>query len=148
MRPCRRTSGFSLVELMITLVVIAVVAAVAIPAMLFAIDRSKQRATLSDMRSLGAAISRYSLDHAYYPNGGLTAAELIPYLHEYGGERLRAVDRWSNAFDYVSDGRTFYSILSFGRDGIDGEDIDFDHRNDFNRDIVYAGGQFLATPES
>ena len=79
--PTRRASlqaerGFTLIEVLIVFAVIAIITAIAIPAMGFAIDRSKQMATMSDMRSLGVAVTQYYLDLSFYPNGSLTAAQL------------------------------------------------------------------------
>ena len=143
----RREAGFSLIELLITLVVIGILAAIAIPAMRFAIDRSKQRTTMSDMRSLGASISRYYIDNSGYPDNSLTPTELLVSLEPYGGERMQPVDRWNHDYEYHTDGTSYYSVISRGRDGIDGGDSDFENRNDFKLDIVYVSGGFVASPE-
>lgn len=139
--------GFTLIELLIVIAVIGLIAAIAIPAMQFALDRSKQRATLSDMRMIGGAIAQYNIDHSYFPNGTLSAPQLAQELLIYSGNNIPWQDRWLHDFAYASDQQDSYSIESFGRDGLDGTDITYGTRNDFNLDLVFANGQFRNTPE-
>jgi prepilin-type N-terminal cleavage/methylation domain-containing protein len=52
----RRTGGFTLIELLIVVAIIGVIAAIAIPNLLNAIDRSKQKRSMADMRTIGTAV--------------------------------------------------------------------------------------------
>ena len=54
--------GYSLIELLITLVVIGVIAAISIPNLLAAIDKGKQKRTMADLRTVGTATRRTSDD--------------------------------------------------------------------------------------
>ena len=41
----------------------------------------------------------------------------------------------------------FCPTLGFGRDGIDGANIDYVMRNDFNLGLIHASGSFVASPD-
>lgn len=62
--------GFTLVELMIAVAIIAVLMAIAIPELQEARVRSEMRAVTSDLRSLHTAFKQYYLDHGAYPDSG------------------------------------------------------------------------------
>src|SRR5258705_5461997 len=52
----RKDKGFTLIELLIVVAIIGIIAAIAIPNLLNAIDRGKQKRTMADMRSIGTAV--------------------------------------------------------------------------------------------
>ncbi len=147
MRRSRNQAGFTLIELLVVVAIIGLIAAIAIPALQFALDRSKQRVTLSDLRMVSAAVMTYSLDLSIFPNGNLTSSELVIVLEPFAGPSLPAQDRWGNDFDYRAELENFYSLESFGRDGIDGANIDYVTRNDFNLDMIHSHGSFVASPD-
>ncbi|NIM01008.1 MAG: prepilin-type N-terminal cleavage/methylation domain-containing protein, partial [Acidobacteria bacterium] len=59
--------GFTLIELLIVVAIIGIIAAIAIPNLLNAIDRGKQKRTMADLRSIGTAVEEYSVDNTVYP---------------------------------------------------------------------------------
>src|SRR3984893_19583310 len=63
----KRQSGFTLIELLIVIAIIGILAASAIPNMLNAVQRGKQKRTMSDMRALATAIEAYAVDNNSYP---------------------------------------------------------------------------------
>src|SRR5215831_16214040 len=71
----RRQSGFTLIELLIVIAIIGILAAIAIPNLLNAVQRGKQKRTMSDMRALATAVEAYAVDNNLYPTatcqGGL-----------------------------------------------------------------------------
>ena len=66
----RNQKGFTLIELLIVVAIIGIIAAIAIPNLLNAIDRGKQKRTMADLRSMGTAIEEYSIDNNFYPERG------------------------------------------------------------------------------
>jgi general secretion pathway protein G len=147
MRRSREQAGFTLLELLIVVAIIGLLVAIAIPALQYALDKSKQRVTLSDMRMIANAVMTYDLDNSFFPSNSLDAAGLMNVLRPYAGRALPETDRWGNEFGYSSQGEDFYSLESYGRDGIDGTNIDFLTRNDFDLDLVHARGTFAASPD-
>ena len=61
----RNDKGFTLIELLIVVAIIGIIAAIAIPNLLNAIDRGKQKRTMADLRSVGTAIESYSIDNNF-----------------------------------------------------------------------------------
>ena len=70
----RKQTGFTLIELLIVVAIIGIIAAIAIPNLLNAIDRGKQKRTMADLRSIGTAIESYSIDNNVYPAAGSMGA--------------------------------------------------------------------------
>jgi general secretion pathway protein G len=139
--------GFTLIELLIVMVVLSVVASIALVSLFGALDRSKQRATMADMRIISRAIEAYIVDHNVPPvaAGGMTglAAALIPYQTNV----LPVADHWRNGYVYDSDVTGAYTIESHGKDGVAGADISVAARSDYELDIVLVNGIFVASPE-
>ena len=70
----RNQKGFTLIELLIVVAIIGIIAAIAIPNLLNAIDRGKQKRTMADIRSLGTAVESYAVDKNFYPKVNSYAA--------------------------------------------------------------------------
>lgn len=60
----RRARGFSLIELLIVIAIIGIIAAILIPNLLDALQKSKQKRTMADMRTTGAAVFAWVSDEA------------------------------------------------------------------------------------
>jgi prepilin-type N-terminal cleavage/methylation domain-containing protein len=66
-----RTSGFTLIEVLVVLLILVLLAGIVIPAVVFARKRAKASRTEMDMRSLGAALEAYKSAHGgQYPKTG------------------------------------------------------------------------------
>lgn len=137
----RRVAGFSLIELLIVMAVIGIMATIAVPQLLQAYDRSRQRKTMADMRSIAGANGTYRVD-----NGGYASAfaDLAPdYLSSVPG-----TDAWGNGFAY-SGSRANYTLTSFGLDGAAGPAAPSPWYDEpFEVDLVVTNGTFTQAPES
>jgi type II secretion system protein G len=83
----RRTSAFTLIELLIVVAIIAILAAIAVPNFLEAQTRSKVSRVKADMRSLATAIESYAVDNNHYPDA-YQATGYAPNIHNFFNDRL------------------------------------------------------------
>jgi type II secretion system protein G len=154
----RRQSGFTLIELLIVIAIIGILAAIAIPNLLNAVQRGKQKRTMSDMRALATAVEAYAVDNNNYPaatcNAGLftttgaqlTTASFTNLTPTYIAQPPMT-DGWSNFFIYgMSPTTDKYMIRSYGRDNA-ASTIVCGTTTNFNDDIIYANGTFIQWPE-
>jgi general secretion pathway protein G len=145
----RRQRGFTLIELLIVVAIIGIIASLAIPNLRDAMDRAKQKATMTNMRAIGNALEMYAVDHNVYPkgltdaNGGTLGGFLSPlYLRT-----VPPADDWSNAWHVDTNASgTQYTITSHGRDGIPGNNPG-GQTSDFNCDIIFSNGSFHQRPK-
>ena len=130
-----------------------IIAAVAVPNFLNAMDKGRQSRTIADIRDIGMALEAYAVDHGAYPPGvgeptpvgGGGEANLERWLVPTYIARLPSADAWGNPFVYRSDPKGMtYLLSSYGRDGAASDD---DSGAAFDADIHFANGIFLATPE-
>ncbi len=147
-----KREGFTLIELLIVVAIIGIVAAIAIPNLLTAVQKSKQKATMGDLKSIGTAIESYVTDNIMAPSDITNAG--------FGGNRdfhikhFPETDAWGNPWHYARDAsiRDIYSICSPGKDGVfagffqEGTYIN-NSLEDFNNDIIFSTGIFVYGPK-
>ncbi len=139
--------GFTLIELLIVVAVIGIISAIALPNLLNAIDKAKQKKSMSDIRSIGTALEAYATDTALYPLAMANWASLKAILDPYFIRQPPDGDGWSNIWDAsTTSNGSDYTVASYGKDGLlstrgGGQ------TSDFNCDILFSQGQFFQWPE-
>ena len=139
----RDSKGFTLIELLIVVAIIGIIAAIAIPNLLNAIDRGKQKRTMADLRSIGTAVESYAVDNNVYPIAA-TAALLVNSVQPIYIKTMPTADGWSNTFQ-VDSIITEYTLFSQGKDGATNTCAAAQTQT-FNDDICFINGQFLRYP--
>ena len=126
------------------MVVIGVIMAVAIPNLLNAINRGKQKRTMADMRSVATAMEAYSVDNTSFPvasSATALATTIVPYYMDSLPQR----DGWGRAFS-VDSVSLAYTIWSGGSDG-GALNFSGGPTADFTESIVFANGSFSQWPD-
>ena len=123
----RHARGFTLVEMLLVLVILATLAAIVIPKMAGRSQQAKVTAAQTQLSAFKGALDAYEVDTGMYPKGG-NLGELVsssvqgnhaPYL-----ERIPA-DPWGNPYVYDYPGKHgTYDLMSPGPDGRAGNDDD------------------------
>ena len=139
--------GYSLIELLITLVVIGVIAAISIPNLLAAIDKGKQKRTMADLRTVGSATEAYAVDNGRYPVAAdaPTLAALLAASSSSFIKVMPQLDGWSHSW-IVDSATTAYTIASAGKDGAASGCVVGTQTTQFHQDICFSHGQFIQHP--
>lgn len=130
-----------------------IVAAIAIPNLLTATQKGKQKATMGDLKSISTAIEAYIIDHEQAPEGK-TLAKIRDKLQPFYIRVLPLKDAWGNDFLYThgtGDKKDEYAVASHGKDGVfngweqTGSYI-VTQMEQFGYDIIISNGIFTYGP--
>lgn len=128
-RPVRR-SAFTLIELLLVLVILAVLAAIVVPKFTGRTDDAKIGAAKATIRTIEGAMDQFELDTGRYPTSeeGIRAlleppANVTNWKGPYFKGDLK--DPWGNEYAYRYPGTinpNGVDIFSFSKDGKEGND--------------------------
>jgi len=135
--PDRRVRGFTLIEIMVVVVILAILAALIVPRVMSRPDEARVIAAQQDIRTIMQALKLYRLDNLRYPTTeqGLAALvkppstpPLAPNWKAGGYLERMPKDPWGNAYQYLNPGlRGEIDVFSLGADGnAGGEGFDAD----------------------
>jgi len=141
------SKGFTLVELLVAVVVIGVIATIAIPALVNALDRGRQKRTMADLHTIAMAIQAYSVDNNRYP-AATDMSQLALVIEGDYIRKLPRTDGWGHDLLLESAGID-YTIGSTGKDG--GVSLALigsgGPTHAFGDDIIFSNGTFVQWPE-
>lgn len=113
-----------------------------------ALQRSKTKRTMADLRSLATAAEAYATDYNAYPEAK-NLDELEQHLSPTYIRRMPKEDAWGNRFVYLTNKkRDAYRIISAGPDGkIESESLRMSSKPKAKSDdIIFENGEFLFDP--
>lgn len=124
----RAQAGFSLMELLVALVILALVMGVVAPRVVGYLSRAKSQTAEAQVKMMQSALDLYLMDVGRYPTEeeGLKALMAAPAgVTGWGGpyldEEALPVDPWGRDYLYrMADDGLRVRVYSYGRDGTEG----------------------------
>jgi len=121
-----RNKGFTLIEVLVVVAILAILAAIVVPQIMDRPDEAKRVAAKADIRALVQALKLYRLDSGFYPSTDQGLAALVqrpttppvPPNWKQGGylERLPK-DPWGGDYQYLNPGvHGEIDVFSLGAD--------------------------------
>lgn len=122
-----RSQGFTLIEIMVVVVILAILAAAVVPRIMDRPDEARVTKAKQDIRVLESALELYRLDNFNYPSTqqGLDALvekpsgdPAAPNWKRGGYIKTKPKDPWGNEYQYLNPGvKSELDIFSYGSDG-------------------------------
>lgn len=166
-----RQRGYTLIELLVVVVVIGIIATLIIPMFLDALQKSKQKRTMAEMRLVGTCWMAWLTDQVGAAGAGakartydlgvldeIAARELLASLYVtqdfFYCTEVPALDAWGWGYEYYINPETLVAsqvmaVRSAGRDGLF-EDTTYELggyvATDYDEDILWGDGLFMSYP--
>lgn len=144
----RDDRGFTLIELLIVVAVIGIIAAIAIPNLLHALQRGRQKRTMSDMRTIATAAGAYEADASFFPRAVASISDLETHLVPSYIKVVPTRDGWFTQMHAESTATgNHYTLVSYGKnkaaEAFGGYGTLTNH---FNADIWITDNEFVQLP--
>lgn len=109
----RKEKGFTLVELMIVIIILAILTGIAVPSYMVLRTRARTSAAKAEMKNIATALEMYNADYEVYPltadypddlvmGPGATGIDAVAYM-----DPVPITDGWGDDYGYVSAGATY-----------------------------------------
>jgi general secretion pathway protein G len=127
----RRSRAFTLVELMVVVLIIAILAALVVPKLTGKAAEAKIGAAKSELATTKSLLDNFNLNCGRFPTTeeGLAALETAPsglegkWRGPYGSKEI-VNDPWENPYVYESSSNDTFTLKSYGSDGTEGGEGD------------------------
>ena len=131
----RRSSGYTLVELLVVLAILGLLVALAAPRVIRYLGTAKTDTARIQIQKLGGVLDLYRLEIGHYPTEEEGLAALVdrpPQVEAWNGPYLKnrqsLIDPWGTPYVYRSPREhgeyDLYTLGADGKEGGDGEDQD------------------------
>lgn len=128
--PAAGQGGFTLIEIMVVIAILAILAVIVMPKLVGRTDDARITAAKVQIRNIEEGLNLYKLDNGVYPSTeqGLEALVspptigVVPKNWKEGGYLPKVPDDpWGNGFVYLAPGADGpYDLMSYGADGEEG----------------------------
>jgi general secretion pathway protein G len=132
MRQARHSRGFTLLELMVVLLILALIASIAAPQVTKRLRKAKIETAKIQVDALSAAVDSFNLDTGRFPSNEETLKALVERpsgLEAWDGPYIKKkeslIDPWGQPYKYQLPGKSGeYDIFSLGSDHKEGGEND------------------------
>lgn len=125
---CKKSAGFTLVEVMVVVVILGILAAIIVPKIMSRPEQARMIKAKQDILAIESALDLYKLDNSVYPttDQGLqalvskpTSAPIPQNWKSDGYLKKVPMDPWGTAYQYINDDEK-PRIFSYGAKGKEG----------------------------
>jgi general secretion pathway protein G len=128
----KKQDGFTLIEIMVVLIIIAIMASFVVPSVINRPDQARFTKVKNDILTIESALDLYKLDNGNYPSNDKGLESLIEDEDNLYLKRL-PLDPWNEPYQYLNPGKNSkIDIFSLGADsqiGGNGNDKDIGNWN-------------------